>query len=263
MFSNVFLKTLYEKRWATLWWSVSGMLLTVFILSLFPTFKEALGQSLDNVPESLRSLIGDSAAYATLDGYMQLQVFDQMVFLPVILGIIMGTGVLAGDENEGTLQTLLALPVRRSQVFIQKLLACAVVIAVVTGSLLAGAVIGQAVVGEWLPMGHVLLTTVHAWLVAMVFCLLGYAVGAITGKRGLAGAIGGMLAFVTYMVTTLSEGVKGLRVLDHLSPWHYYNRPSALDGVFPWTDMLVLAAISIVLAIVSFYVFIRRDIYQR
>src|SRR4051812_14823400 len=123
MFRNIFLKTVYEKRWTMVWWSLTGFLLVVFTTVLFPTFKDALGQTLNDVPDSLKSLLGNASAYSHISSYLQLQVFDQMVFLPIILGVILGTGILAGEENEGTLQTLLTLPVRRSQVFVQKLLA--------------------------------------------------------------------------------------------------------------------------------------------
>lgn len=261
MFKTILTKTLYEKRWMMLWWTLAGTLLVLFTVSVFPTFKEALGQNLNDVPESLKSLVGDSAAYSTLAGYLDLQVFEQMVLLAVVVGIILGTAQIAGEENEGTLQTLLSLPVSRTSVYLQKLLAVLVVVGVVTTSLFIGSALGAALIHESLNLGRLALATVGAWLLALTFSLLGYAIGAATGKRALAGTVAGLAAFLAFLVPALAEGVKWLQSLDKLSPFHYFNKPMQVG--LSAGDIGILAGIGIALAIIGYISFVRRDIYQR
>ena len=88
MFKNLFLKTLYEKRWMMVGWSVGVVALVMMTVTLFPTFKESLS-GLENVPDSLKSIIGDAAAYSTIKGYVNLQVFQQLPFMTIILSVIL------------------------------------------------------------------------------------------------------------------------------------------------------------------------------
>lgn len=263
MFKTIFLKTLFEKRWMTLWWTLSSIALTVFVVIFFPTLKESFGEALKNVPESMRALIGSASDYQTLSGYLNLQVFQQMIFLTVTLGVILCTGLLGGDENEGTLQTLLSHPVSRTKVYLHKLAASAVIVGVVTFSIFLGSWLGALMINESIDLWQLFQATFMTWLLSMAISLIGFALAAITGKRALAGSIAGAYAFVMYIITSLVETVKGLRFVEYLSPFHYFNHPSPLKAAFDFGDMFVLLAASIIFIVLGYLVFVRRDIYQR
>lgn len=260
MLKNTFTKTLFTKRWMLLFWSAGLLLLTVFTMLFFPTFKE-VGQSFKDVPESLKSFLGDATAYSSIQGFTDLQVVGQYVFMTLILGVILFTGVLAGEEGSGTLQSLLVQPVSRGRVYIEKLLAAMVILAVVCVAVAVGILVGAVLVGEWIPLDRLLLAAFAMWLITLVFSSFGFALGAILGRRGIAGGIAGVLAFVSLLISTLAESVKSLKVADQLSPFHYFNRPGILANGIEASDMVVLALIAIVPLIVAYFVFVRRDIY--
>jgi ABC-2 type transport system permease protein len=264
MLNTIFLKTLFEKRWMTLWWTIGGMALIILIVLFFPTLRDSLGASLNDVPESMRNVLGDAAAYQTLGGYVELQVFEQMVFLPIILGIILCTGLLAGEENEGTLQTLLSYPVSRSRVYAHKLAASLIILGIVSvGTMVIGTLLGAAFIGESISILGLIKATAMAWLVGALFATAGYALGAATGKRGLAGGIAGGLAFATFLIGSLAAGVDALKYVDYLSPFHYYNTSGVLETSFPWGGAALLLGASVACAAVGYFRFIKRDIYPR
>lgn len=263
MLRSVFLKTLFEKRWMTFWWFVASTALVVFIVAFFPTLRDSFGEALKDVPESMRSLIGNAADYQTLSGYLNLQVFQQMVMMPIILGVILCTGLIGGDENEGTLQTLLTHPVSRTKVYVHKLLASTIIIGVVTSSLFFGSWLGAVAIGEQVNLWDLFTATVMAWLVGLVISMIGYSLSAATGKRALAGSLAGAYAFIMYTVTSLVTSVEALKAVDYFSPFHYYNQPSPLTGSFDLSDMWILLVASVFLAVLGYTRFIRRDIYQR
>jgi ABC-2 type transport system permease protein len=263
MLSTIFLKTLFEKRWMALWWTLSSVALTIFIVIFFPTLKDSFGEAVKNMPESMRSLIGNVEDYQQLGGYLTVQVFQQMIFLPLILGVILCTGLLAGDENEGTLQTLLTHPISRTKVYLHKLAASAVILWIVTFGFFVGSWIGSLLISEHVDLWRLLQATFMAWLVGMAVSLIGFALAAITGKRALSGSIAGAYAFVMYVITSLVATVAALKIPEYLSPFHYFNNPSPLKATFDYGDMFVLLIASVVFIVLGYALFVRRDIYQR
>lgn len=263
MFKTIFLKTLFEKRWMTLWWTLSSVALTIFIVIFFPSLKDSFGQALQSVPDSMKAFVGDASDYQTLGGYLNIQVFQQMIFLPIILGVILATGLLAGDENEGTLQTLLTYPISRTRAYLDKLAACAVVVGVVTFGFFLGSWLGAIIIRDHVDLWRLLQATFMAWLVSMAVSLIGFALAAITGKRALSGSIAGAYAFAMYIVSTLVVTVKQLRIPDYFSPFHYFNHPSPLKAAFDYGDMLVFIVASVVFIVAGYIIFVRRDVYQR
>ena len=259
---NTFLKTLYVKRWTMFWWTLGVAALVVFTISFYPQVK-TFGDTVQNTSKSSKLISVKTDSYRSITAYTDLQVISQMSTMLIILAVIMFTGLLAGEEGEGILQTLLVQPITRSRVYIEKLLAAMLVLAVAVGGVLLGIAIGLAIIHEHLNLGHVLEAGLATWLIGLVFGTFGYSLGAITGKRGIAGGIAGVLAFATVLVTTLSDSIDSLKTAEKLSPFHYFNKPGILQYGVHWHDLMVLGSMSIVFVVVGYLIFIRRDIYQR
>lgn len=263
MFKNIYLKTLYEKRWTMFAWGLAIMLLTIITVALFPTLRDTFGESLKNVPEGAKSFIGDAATYQTIEGFVDLQIFAQMIFFTIIMGVIVGTGLIAGEENDGTLQSLLSMPVSRSKVYFQKLWACATIVGVVCFALYIAVLLGALLVGESLPLGRTLTACFMLWLVTLVFTNFGFSMGAAVSRRGVSGAAAGMLAFVTYLISALAPNVKVLKIPNYFSPFKYFNNPSILINGLQLHDLAVILAINAALIFAGYIVFVKRDVFQR
>ncbi len=264
MFNSILSKTLYEKRISTLVWTFAFFTSLILIVVLFPTFKDSFGQALKDVPESLQNLIGNASDYQTINGYIDVQGIGQMVFLTLILGIIIGTSLLAGEENSRTLHTLLAQPVSRTRVYIEKYIAIMIILAIAcVGGIFLGIIAGAIPIGEFpnLDLKRCFEASVMTWLLTLFFATLAYTIGAITGKRGLAGIIAGFYAFATYMITTLASTATALATLDHFSPFHYFNKPSVIKTGFDLGNLAVLISVTVVLFIIGLIIFKRRNIY--
>ena len=263
MLKSIFSKTLYEKRWGLLWWFLAMFLMTLFVMAVYPTFKDTFGQQLNNVPDSLKAILGQASDYQRIEGFIELQVFLQMIFLTIIYGAVLFTGLLAGDEGEGTLQTLLAQPVGRSKVYWQKLAAGALLLWLVTFGLFVGVAAGTPLVHESVNLVRLLEGTLMVWLVTLVYSLLGYMMGAMTGRRGMAGALAGIFAFVTYMLNSLVGAVPALKVVNHISPIKYLSNPRVMDHGLNAGNVSLMVAAAVVMVLIGWWAFRKRDIYQR
>jgi ABC-2 type transport system permease protein len=265
MLKNIFTKTLFEKRWSTLIWLAAIALFSLFVVAMFPTFRESFGEALKDTPESLKSLLGEASDYQNINGYIDIQVINQMVFLTLIMGIILGTALLGGEENDGRLQTLLAQPVSRTKVYWHKFIAMSLILFIGTAGVFAGTMLGALMVGEAgnIDMARLALATLMTWLVTMVFTVLAFAIGAITGKKGMSGIVAGFLAFATFMITTLAGTATVLKSVNHFSPFKYFNTPSIMKTGLDTGNLFILLAIIAILALAGWFWFVRRDVYQK
>lgn len=263
MLSSVFKKTVYERRWAMAWWGLGMFAMTLLIVLLFPTFQNAFGQTLNDVPDSLKQVLGNASDYQRIEGFLQLQVFMQMIFLTIIYGVILCTGLIAGEEGQGTLQTLLANPISRTKVYFEKLGAAAVVLWVVNAAMFVGVVVGCLIIGESANWWRLFLATNIQWLVSMVFALFGYMLGAVTGKRGISGAIAGVYVFVAYMVSSLVASVEWMKYLNYASPIKYFQEPRILDSGLDVGNTFILLAACGILTLIGWVVFTKRDVFSR
>lgn len=236
---------------------------TMMIVLLYPTFRDSFGQALQNVPDSIKPILGEAADYQRINGFLELQVFMQMIFLTFIYGIILFTGLIAGEENDGTLQTLMAQPVTRSRIYLEKLFAGAVMTWIVSLGMFFATWISAVMISEHIDVWRILQATFAQWLVSLVFALFGYALGASIGRRGGAGAFAGIYAFVSYLVFTLEPTVKFLKIPSYFSPFKYFTNPRVLDNGLQLNNVVIVLLSCVVLTVFGLVVFNKRDVYQR
>lgn len=195
MFKNIFTKTLHEKRWTMIFWSIGVIAMCLLMMGFYHSFTD-LADAFKNLPKSFQNLIGDTAALKTVPGYVAQQVFALRIpLLTLIMGIILFTALLAGDEGDGTLQTLLAQPVSRRRVYIEKLLAGMVIGLVICCAAIIGIMLGLLMIHEQMSFLRLVQAVMGVWLLTLLFGSIGFALGAITGKRGLAGSVTGLFTF--------------------------------------------------------------------
>lgn len=263
MFSNVFLKTIYEKRWGILGWSAAMFLMTIFIVVLFPIFKDSFGAQLNDVPESMRAILGEAADYQQLSGFLELQVFAQMVFLTFIYGIILCVALLAGEENKGTLQTLLTLPISRTTIYWHKFLAVVAILSVVSVALFASVVLGAVIIGEPLSYSGVAQATFMQWLLSVALSALAFAIGAATGKRAIAGTVAGVYTFAAYTITALAGTADFLQTINHFSIFKYFIGRRILVNGIAFADVWPMVIFTVLALLVGWALFVRRNVYQQ
>ncbi len=263
MFRNIFTKTIYTKRWGLFAWGIGLIAVVVFTMIFYPTLSKSFSEALTNVPDSLKSFVGDSNAYKTIEGYTDVQIYSQYVFMTFIYGVVLFTSLIAGEESEGTLQTLLSQPVKRSRLYLEELVSGAVLIFAICLCITIGVIIGATIIHESIALDRLLISTIALWLITLVFSVFGFALGAITGKRGLAGGLAGGLAFLGLLISSLADSASALKAADKFSPFHYFNKPGILQYGPHWDQLLILFLITLLLAAAGYFYFVRRDIYQR
>jgi len=259
---SVFSKALYDRRWLLLGWFVGFAFLAWFVGVFYNTFgsSAALNEQFQSLPPSLKAVAGLSSDFSTVPGYFGSQIFGKtMPLLVAILGIMLGAS-LASEEEDGTLQTLLAAPISRTKVFMSMWLAPVVLFALLMTGLGAGLGLSLWQQGLSLDLGRTMLAILNVWVFMTLFFSLTYAVGAISGRRGLAIGVSSVVAASSYLLNAMAAGVESLRPYDVLSVFHYYGAGDVLEKGLHLANFGIMAGTIVVLLVVSAAIFTRRNI---
>jgi ABC-2 type transport system permease protein len=261
---NVTLKTLYDQRRGLLAWTVSLALLVAMYIAIWPSIKSqpSMGDLLDKMPEALRSLFAMAGAdMSSPVGYVQIELLSFMgPMLLLIYAITAGAAAVAGEEDRHTLDLLLANPVSRRRIVMDKLAAMMV------GTVLLATVTGAALIGEGrladlrLPAGNVAAAMLHMALLALVFGALALAIGAATGAVAAARAVPALLAVLAYIVNGLAPVVSWLHPLQKVSPFYQYAGHDPLRHGVSIAGVVVAVAVIAALAAAAAVAFHRRDV---
>jgi ABC-2 type transport system permease protein len=264
MLRSIVRKSVHDLWRPLLAWTVFTAVWPAFYIALYPSIGavEEMQQLLDAMPPALRALfVSEGLDIGTPEGYLNMELFAFV--LPLLLmawTVPVSAGATAGEEERGTLDALLALPVRRWQVLTGKAAAVLGGTVVLAVGALAGLAVGSAAVGVTLDLGRVGAGVVLASLLALVFGGLALLVGALTGRRLVAIAVPFALAVAAFFLNTLGALVDWLDPWRPASPFYHYIAGDPLSRGLDPGSVLVLGMTAIAAAILATLVFERRDL---
>ena len=265
MLRNALLKTLRDMRRATCWWSLGFVALTALMVAAYPSVRDNpdLNKMVEDYPDAFKAFLGlgENVDYTSPVGYLNSELFSFMVPLLLLIAAIgAGARATAGEEEHGTLDLLLANPISRHRLVLDKLAALAVEIGVLALVLWLSLVVGAASIGMDVAAVDVGAASLAAALLAFAFGAIALFFSAALGRRAAAIGITAAGAVAAYLVSSLAELVGFLKPLRVASPFYHYVANDALRrGLTPEhvAFLLVLAGIAVAAALVAFE---RRDL---
>jgi len=266
MLRDAYLKGMRDQRRSLSIWVASIVAYVLMMCALFPSVRRSapdMEAYIKNMPEALRhAFMGESTDYGSATTYLNGELFSFMSPLFVmIFGIGLAVGQIAGEEENGTLSLLLAYPVSRGRLLLQKLGVLATGVAALCAAHLAAVAVGDALVGLDLSLGRTLGAHVSLLLLGLSVATVAFAVGAATGRRGVAIAAGAAIGAVAYLLNIIARMVESLGWLRDVSLFHYYGGAEPLRlGLRP-AYAAVLLAVTVGAALVAWFSFERRDVH--
>lgn len=266
MLSNVFLKTLYDLRGSLLTWSLIFFLMSLMMLAFWPSIENSSADyenMIESFPDALLDMFGGEVDLNTLHGYLALELFGMFYpFMVLGFSVYYGARLLAGEEDDGTLDVLLATPVARWRVYLDKFLALVVYTLAVMAATYLGLVLGAILVGagDELHLGKTLAAILQLGLLGLFFSGLAMALTATRRARGMALGIALGLAAGTYLLFTLSDAANIPEALTWFSPWYYYDGVTVIRQGLTIGHSAVLVGVTVALAAAGMVAFQRRDV---
>jgi ABC-type multidrug transport system ATPase subunit/ABC-type transport system involved in multi-copper enzyme maturation permease subunit len=256
--------TILQRRLSIFWWSF-GIFFFIFVNMIFyPSFKQdadQLQQSFENLPDSAIQFLGGSTDFFSAIGFINSQVF--FLTLPLLLGILaisLGSNLIAKEEQDKTIEALLARPISRSKLLLAKVLSGVFILAFVTLVGLITTIVSAKFVDLEVSATIITLTTFVCFLMALSFASVAFVFTAIGRARGASIGIATTIALGGYIISSLAGTVEWLRGVSKLFPFDYYQSEAILRETYNWANILFFVALTVILGLLSWTVFKKRDL---
>lgn len=263
MFKSVFLKTIYDKRWFFIGWSIGSITLLALTAAFYPLIAASVSDLLQSIPPALSSIVGETGAYATYEGYIGSAVFGiraEMLFVP--LAIILALGLSVNEELSRKLYQLLAQPLSRRSIALQKWGAGMLIIALIMAFTYASLVITSLAIGETVPYGVLGRIIIISGLFTGMLFSLTYSLGIAFGRRGLAIIVPVVWVMASLLLDSFKAQIEWLSRVDWLSIHQYYNTAALVKDPIDMVAIVVLGGMTIIPLVLALILFQVRDIRE-
>jgi ABC-2 type transport system permease protein len=255
--------TLSSLRGHILGWGLGIAALGLMLVPFYDVFMKQQGELLQMLqsypPEFLAFFGGDAASLATPEGYLGMYGFSMLPLITGIFAVIVGSGLLASDEENGRLDLIVAHPVSRGGLFWGRTLAFVAASAsiVILGWLGFSILLGGSSLGvSW---GRMALPFLPVLAQTLIYGSLALALSMLLPARRLAAAGAGLVLVTSYFASSMAGLHESLMSVARFLPYDYFQGSRALNGL-EWGSLLGLLAASALLALLAWWRFERRDI---
>lgn len=259
-------RTVAERWRSLLVWSLGLVGITAIELAVYPSIQstsQGWRAMLDQWPDALKEAFRLDA-YASGTGFLNTELFS-MMFPIVLIAVAVGVAAsaTAGEEERGTADLLLSLPIRRGQVLAAKVLALVVCVVVVGLAGVVTIVVGAPMVDLDVGTSEVVAAGAMTVLLGLLFGSFALLVGALTGRRAAALGAGIGLAIAAFLLQVLAPMADWLEPWQKASPFYWATSSDPLVNGLDVGAAGLLVAGCVVLLAASAAVFHRRDVVGR
>ena len=262
MLSNLFLKTLRDQMKAVLGWGLGLAALALLTILFYPSV-QSLGdqfeQPLKQMPE-LAGFLGDVESLTTIEGYVTSQILSYMPVVLAIYATLAGTSMITGEIEGGTMDLIMAHPISRWQVVLQKYAALVVSIIVICLLFGLGMVIAGLAIGADVTMVTWLLAALNVVPITVFYASIAFVLSCFLRGRGIPIGVTIGLVIAGFILSGLAPMVAELEPYREFTIYYLFTAGKPFStGLVP-LHLVILVIGSLLLFAASLFAFERRDI---
>jgi ABC-2 type transport system permease protein len=260
--ATIFFHALSRSRGQILGWGISLALYGGFLASFYDTFvdqKEQMEALLKSYPPELFAMFGGQMEFFDPAGFLNLEYFSYMPLIIGIFAVLMGSGLLAADEESGTLDLVMAYPISRSKIFFGRLCAFIVSLAAILFFAWLGFVLmvpHTQLDVDWIEL---LLPQLSLFSILVLFGGLALLLSMLLPSRRMSAMLAGLILVGSYLITGLGSLDEGIKAVARYLPMEYYQGGRAINGM-DWGWFFGALGVGLAFFLLAWLLFQRRDI---
>jgi ABC-2 type transport system permease protein len=254
---SVFLQTLRTLRWQVFWYGAGLALMAAFVVYVYPSYASQLADI--DIPEAMRALIGD-VDYGTGKGFLSAEFLSWVPIVVVVFAVMSGTGAIGNEEANGTLDLLLAQPISRRRVAIEKLAGLFAATALLALITYIGWLISVPFVDIDVSLGDMAVSTANLVPLMLALQSLACLASVTLPSRGVATGAVTAFAVASYFINYIASLVDALEPIRVVSVFYHYHGTEVLTDGVQWAGLVVLLVLCAVFSALTVAGLERREI---
>ena len=244
-------------------WGIGLSMFPVIYVGMYPSFAEEMVNFQDLLDLAIYQAMG--ITMGSFEGFIASTVTNLVPVILCIYAVINATGTLAGEEDDGRLELIVALPIPRWEIVAVKAVALGIaligiLLIVATGAALTMEAIALPIETNVTTM-DVFFSVLAAWPLAMAVGMIAFFLGAFSPNRRIASAVATVVVLVSYLGSNLTGLIASLENIEHFFLFHYYEATAeALEVGQQTGNTAALLAIALVAFGLTLIFFQRRNI---
>ncbi|TLS48914.1 ABC transporter [Paenibacillus antri] len=230
---NIFLRELKAHRKSLIIWSVGMFLLVVSGMSKYTAYTAggAGGAVFDNLPQTLKALLGiGSFDVAQMSGFFAM-LFLYIELAAAIHAVLLGSGIIAKEERDKTVEFLMVKPVSRGTIVTAKLLAALTNVVILNLVSLLSSILMVAAYNQGEDITKEIVQFLGSmFLVQLIFLTLGAALSALLKRPQTSGSAATGILLGTFVIAKITDVTDRLAILNLLSPFKYFSYSRIVEG---------------------------------
>lgn len=265
MLHSLLWKTLRDYRYSVLGWAIGFIFISFYLMYFYPYISRSkeIIDVMDKMPSFIRNLVGDKFKLTTPAGFFNIQPFSMFApLLFLIFGISKAGETIAGEHEKGTLDLLLAIPISRVKVVMEKIVAIGISIFFLGFIFWLGMAIGSVIFQVSLNFFNLAEVIFSCCLLGIFFAVLTLFFSCLFLHKKIATGVVSGFAIVTYLINAYAPVVAELRPFRFFSPFYYYNGAEPLINGINLYHCFMLLVFIFLFSILSIIFFKKVDLYQ-
>jgi len=265
--SGVIVKETIRAHWKSMiYWGFGIGILGLYLVAIASSSEimASYGPLMESLPPAMLSAIGisDARMFTTTEGMISSGFVTYAMLMLSAYAVTTGMNITANEEDDGIMDIVLALPITRTQVIVEKSIAFALLSLGVILLCIIYPIIGIFLFNVEVNIGTVILSILTIYPGILLIMMVTSLIGTIARRKmtiiGLSTTFIMVSYFANFLGSAASESFAA--TLQKLSFFYYTNGEEVVFGTFNPLTSVALIMVALICAGLSVTMFNRRDI---
>lgn len=264
----IYLREISSNKKSFFIWIVILILFNLMTFSVYPSFAseaENIEQLIKSYPEAFIKIFGvDRLDITKILHFFGMEIYLFITLLGSIYSMILGSGIISKEEDDKTIEFLIAKPVSREKIVTSKALSVLSYILFFNVILfIADFGILEVFKTNEFNIKLYILLSVSAFLLHLTFAALGLFISIFITKARVLMSVSLGIVIGTYFLGLASSLSERLNILKYVSPFKYVDATSIITSAKIDYKYLIIMGSIISISVIGTYLFYhRKDIHS-
>ena len=244
-----------------IWTAILAFMLSVCVF-IYPEMSAEMAEMGDMFSEmgAFSEAFGmDQLNFGEFIGYFGIECGNVLGLGGAFFAAILGISMLLKEEKEHTAEFLLAHPIPRTRIVLEKMLAILAQVAILNFVVSSVTMLATWAIGEDVPFGKMLLIFLAYFILQIEIAAITFGISAFLRRGGLAIGLGISVAF--YFLNIIANLTDNAEFLKYITPFGYADSASIIaDGTLDATKILVGLLFGLAGIVCGYFQYDKKDI---